>query len=614
MLHFLVVKNVVQENQPQQQSVSVASLSVQQLQDMIANSIRAQYGGPPQTSFMYSKSYTKRIDNLRMPLGYQPPKFQQFDGKGNPKQHIAHFVETCENAGSRGDQLVRQFVRSLKGNAFEWYTDLEPEGIKPRTFEELATRAHDMELSIANRGAKDFLVQRTRSDKNEINDTKKIANNVLNESMLVQETPLKSFSKRKERKHERNHNGDEKRRPTLRERQKKVYPFPDSDVADMLEQLIEKQLIQLPKCKRPEQAGKVDDPNYCKYHRVISHHVEKCFVLKELILKLTRENKIELDIDEVAQTNHVAVNMTSSVPPSILLYDQRESLIQFGTFEPILVRFQQKVMTSNSQNKEEPIEDEGEEWIVVAHKKERQTSSVQTNSHFHQKHSKGNISHKKKGRRNKKMWKSKPIKGKDEDFLQPRQSITLAEFFPRSFLEDHPKEILEVTACHTTSIVEFDNNYDSYEEVDNSNEIKQRTSVFDRIKPLTTRSSVFQRLSITTKEEENQCPTSTCTRTSAFKSLSISTSKKDRPSTSAFDRLKMINDQQQREMKSLKVKPFHEENDDDKIHSRVPSRMKRKLSVDINTEGSLIVKPRFIIFTNPINEGDEKILDENKSC
>ncbi|KAA0033935.1 ty3-gypsy retrotransposon protein [Cucumis melo var. makuwa] len=372
-------KNVVQENQPQQQSVSVASLSVQQLQDMIANSIRAQYGGPPQTSFMYSKSYTKRIDNLRMPLGYQPPKFQQFDGRGNPKQHIAHFVETCENAGSRGDQLVKQFVRSLKGNAFEWYTDLEPEvidnweqleieflnrfystrrvvsmmeltntkqrkgepvidyinrwralsldckdkltelsavemctqgmhwellyilqGIKPRTFEELATRAHDMELSIANKGAKDFLVQRTRSDRNEINDTKKIANNVLNESMLVQETPLKSFSKRKETKHKRNHDGDEKRRPTLRERQKKVYPFPDSDVADMLEQLIEKQLIQLPECKRPEQAGKVDDPNYCKYHRVISHPVEKCFVLKELILKLARENKIELDIDEVA--------------------------------------------------------------------------------------------------------------------------------------------------------------------------------------------------------------------------------------------------------------------------------------------------------------------------
>ncbi|KAL0322478.1 UNVERIFIED_CONTAM: hypothetical protein Sangu_1867100 [Sesamum angustifolium] len=60
-----------------------------------------------------------------MPMGYQPPKFQQFDGKGNPKQHVAHFVETCNNAGTCGDHLVKQFVRSLKDNAFDWYTDLE---------------------------------------------------------------------------------------------------------------------------------------------------------------------------------------------------------------------------------------------------------------------------------------------------------------------------------------------------------------------------------------------------------------------------------------------------------------------------------------------------------
>ncbi|KAA0054618.1 ty3-gypsy retrotransposon protein [Cucumis melo var. makuwa] len=64
---------------------------------MITSSIRAQYGGPSQTSFMYSKPYTKRINNLRMLIGYQPPKFQQFDRKDNPKQHITHFVETCKN-------------------------------------------------------------------------------------------------------------------------------------------------------------------------------------------------------------------------------------------------------------------------------------------------------------------------------------------------------------------------------------------------------------------------------------------------------------------------------------------------------------------------------------
>ena len=96
---------------------------------MITNTIRAQYGRSSTSSLTYSKPYTKRNDNIRMPNGYQPPKFLQFDGKGNPKQHIAHFVETCENAGTQGGLLVKQFVRSLKGNAFDWYTDLELESI-----------------------------------------------------------------------------------------------------------------------------------------------------------------------------------------------------------------------------------------------------------------------------------------------------------------------------------------------------------------------------------------------------------------------------------------------------------------------------------------------------
>ena len=118
------------KNTPQrEQSTSVASLLVQQLQDMITNTIRAQYGGSSTSSLTYSKPYTKRIDNMRMPNGYQPPKFLQFDGKGNPKQYIAHFVETCENAGTQRDLLVKQFVCSLKRNAFDWYTDLEPKSI-----------------------------------------------------------------------------------------------------------------------------------------------------------------------------------------------------------------------------------------------------------------------------------------------------------------------------------------------------------------------------------------------------------------------------------------------------------------------------------------------------
>ncbi|KAM1024587.1 hypothetical protein EV2_038919 [Malus domestica] len=96
---------------------------------MITSTIKGQYEGSSHDSVLYSKPYYKKIDALKMPRGYQPPKFMQFDGKGNPKQHVAHFIETCNNAGTKGDYLTKQFVRSLKGNAFKWFMDLELESI-----------------------------------------------------------------------------------------------------------------------------------------------------------------------------------------------------------------------------------------------------------------------------------------------------------------------------------------------------------------------------------------------------------------------------------------------------------------------------------------------------
>ena len=69
----------------------------------------------------------------------------------------------------------------------------------------------------------------------------------------------------------------------------KKYHFPDSDVPSMLEDLLQKKVIELPKCKRPEEMGRVNDPNYCHYHRIVSHSVEKCFILKDLIMKLAKQ-------------------------------------------------------------------------------------------------------------------------------------------------------------------------------------------------------------------------------------------------------------------------------------------------------------------------------------
>jgi len=90
-------------------------MTIEQIQDLIANAIKAQLGEGSCKHLLYTKPYTKMVDALRMPHGYQPPKFQQFDRKGNPKQHVAHFIETCNNAGIDGDLMVKQFVRTLNG-------------------------------------------------------------------------------------------------------------------------------------------------------------------------------------------------------------------------------------------------------------------------------------------------------------------------------------------------------------------------------------------------------------------------------------------------------------------------------------------------------------------
>ncbi|KAL0461068.1 UNVERIFIED_CONTAM: hypothetical protein Slati_0734000 [Sesamum latifolium] len=197
-------------------ATSIAALSVQQLQEMIANTIKAQYSGSAQSSPAYSKPYSKRIDALRMLTSYQPPKLQRFDGKGNPKQHIAHFIETCNNADlepesiDSWDEMEREFLNRFyitrrtdklsEASAIEmciqgmhWGLLYILQGIKPRNFEELATRAHDMELSIANHKTV-FSIDDQRKDKKDLKRSEKFTKPNTKESMAIKTAPIKISS------------------------------------------------------------------------------------------------------------------------------------------------------------------------------------------------------------------------------------------------------------------------------------------------------------------------------------------------------------------------------------------------------------------------------------
>jgi len=105
------------EHNPKNDS-TLNSMSIMQIKNLIANAIKAHLKGGSHRIHHYSKPYTKRIDAMHMFHGFQPPKFHQFDGKGNPKHYMAHFIKTCNNVGTGRNLLVMQFVCSLKDLAF----------------------------------------------------------------------------------------------------------------------------------------------------------------------------------------------------------------------------------------------------------------------------------------------------------------------------------------------------------------------------------------------------------------------------------------------------------------------------------------------------------------
>lgn len=47
--------------------------------------------------------------------------------------------------------------------------------------------------------------------------------------------------------------------------------------------LLDKGLVELPDPRVPEEIGKVSDPKYCDFHRMVQHGTEKCYTLKKII-------------------------------------------------------------------------------------------------------------------------------------------------------------------------------------------------------------------------------------------------------------------------------------------------------------------------------------------
>lgn len=74
----------------------------------------------------------------------------------------------------------------------------------------------------------------------------------------------------------------------------KQYSFKDEYTVTIFNLLIKNNILKLSEVKHSEEVRKVDDINYCRYHRIISYPTKNCYILKVKIQVLVDANVINL--------------------------------------------------------------------------------------------------------------------------------------------------------------------------------------------------------------------------------------------------------------------------------------------------------------------------------
>ncbi|XP_070013845.1 uncharacterized protein [Nicotiana sylvestris] len=61
--------------------------------------------------------------HVHLPLGFKTPKFEKYDGHGDPLAHLKRYCNQLRGVGRKEEFLMAYFRESLVGIASEWYMD-----------------------------------------------------------------------------------------------------------------------------------------------------------------------------------------------------------------------------------------------------------------------------------------------------------------------------------------------------------------------------------------------------------------------------------------------------------------------------------------------------------
>ncbi|XP_033515430.1 uncharacterized protein [Nicotiana tomentosiformis] len=75
-----------------------------------------------------------------MPTGYKPPKFDIFDGTGDPHAHLRAYYDKLVGVGRNEKLRMKLFIRSLTGEALTWFSLKNLQKKPSELFQEYARR------------------------------------------------------------------------------------------------------------------------------------------------------------------------------------------------------------------------------------------------------------------------------------------------------------------------------------------------------------------------------------------------------------------------------------------------------------------------------------------